>query len=298
MPPPFNIDNSSPAASSLVSAFPANEQLNRGIIEEWLTFISDPATGMLRASVVPPAFAAGTRMLFVQTAAPTGWTKDTTHNDKALRLVNGTVGTGGTVPFSTAFASKTVTGTTDGTIAGGTNSSTASTGTTNTTVPTGTLSSTVQGGSIGSTALAAAEMPSHVHTFSWAGSSVGGGNHTHQLTQPFYGAGGAASGRVVPALTSTGGTLVTFDTDASGTHTHVVNILGDTDSRGSGSGHTHTFSGNLHSHVFTGDAHSHTFTANTHSHTFTGNSHTHTFTGTAINLAVNYVDVIIAVKDA
>jgi hypothetical protein len=28
-----------------------------------------------------------------------------------------------------------------------------------------------------------------------------------------------------------------------------------------------------------------------------GGSHTHTFTGTAINLAVQYVDVIIATKD-
>ena len=40
-------------------------------------------------------FASGTKMLFQQTAAPTGWTKDTTHNDKALRITSGTVGTGG-----------------------------------------------------------------------------------------------------------------------------------------------------------------------------------------------------------
>lgn len=49
------------------------------------------------------SFPAGTRMLFQQTAAPTGWTKDATHNDKALRVVNGTVGTGGSVAFSTLF---------------------------------------------------------------------------------------------------------------------------------------------------------------------------------------------------
>ena len=45
----------------------------------------------------------GTRMLFQQTAAPTGWTKDTTHNDKALRVVSGTVSSGGSVAFSTLF---------------------------------------------------------------------------------------------------------------------------------------------------------------------------------------------------
>ena len=50
----------------------------------------------------------GTRMLFQQTAAPTGWTKDTTHNDKALRIVSGTASSGGTLSFSTVFG-KTVT---------------------------------------------------------------------------------------------------------------------------------------------------------------------------------------------
>lgn len=57
------------------------------------------------------AFPSGTLMLFQQTAAPTGWTKQTTHNDKALRVVSGTVGTGGTVAFSTAMANRTVSGT-------------------------------------------------------------------------------------------------------------------------------------------------------------------------------------------
>lgn len=49
-------------------------------------------------------FPSGTLMLFQQTAAPTGWTKQTTHNDKALRVVSGTASTGGTTAFTTAFA--------------------------------------------------------------------------------------------------------------------------------------------------------------------------------------------------
>jgi len=49
-------------------------------------------------------FSSGTKMLFQQTNAPVGWTKDTTHNDKALRVVTGAVGSGGTVAFSTVFA--------------------------------------------------------------------------------------------------------------------------------------------------------------------------------------------------
>jgi len=48
-------------------------------------------------------FAAGTLMIFQNSAAPTGWTKDTNFNDYALRLVNGNVTAGGVQPFSTAF---------------------------------------------------------------------------------------------------------------------------------------------------------------------------------------------------
>jgi len=62
-------------------------------------------------SVAIDAFPSGTKMLFQQSSAPTGWAKDTTHNDKALRVVNGTAGTGGSVAFETAFASQTPAGT-------------------------------------------------------------------------------------------------------------------------------------------------------------------------------------------
>lgn len=51
---------------------------------------------------------AGTRCLFQQTAAPTGWAKDTTHNNKALRIVSGTVSSGGSMDFTSAFTSRTV----------------------------------------------------------------------------------------------------------------------------------------------------------------------------------------------
>ena len=54
----------------------------------------------------------GTAMLFVQTAAPTGWTKSTTHNNKALRVVSGTASSGGSVDFTTAFSSQNVGNTT------------------------------------------------------------------------------------------------------------------------------------------------------------------------------------------
>jgi hypothetical protein len=59
--------------------------------------------------------AQGTVSVFFQAAAPTGWTKSTTHNDKALRVVSGTGGNfgfggvsgAGGLSFSTVFPSST-----------------------------------------------------------------------------------------------------------------------------------------------------------------------------------------------
>lgn len=53
---------------------------------------------------------AGTRMLFVQSTAPVGWTKVTTHNNAALRVVSGSAGSGGTINFTTAFSVRSVSG--------------------------------------------------------------------------------------------------------------------------------------------------------------------------------------------
>lgn len=49
-----------------------------------------------------PGFPSGTRMSFQQSTAPTGWTKDTTAsiNDAILRLVTGSVSSGGSVGYS------------------------------------------------------------------------------------------------------------------------------------------------------------------------------------------------------
>lgn len=55
------------------------------------------------ASSLVGVFASGTRTSFNQTAAPIGWTKDTTValNDSILRIVTGAVGSGGSTAFST-----------------------------------------------------------------------------------------------------------------------------------------------------------------------------------------------------
>lgn len=92
------------------------------------------------ASIVEfgPGFPSGTKMLFAQTAAPTGWTKDTTHNNKALRVVSGTAGAGGSVAFTTAFQNRTT-------------------------------SSVEAGGTVAAHTLTTAQIPSHDHSFSVSG---------------------------------------------------------------------------------------------------------------------------------
>jgi hypothetical protein len=73
-----------------------------------ITF-SDATTLSSKYGVLPQSTVA----IFYQASAPTGWTQDTAHNDKALRVVNGSgggFGFGGTsgvggIAFSSAFPS-------------------------------------------------------------------------------------------------------------------------------------------------------------------------------------------------
>lgn len=53
--------------------------------------------------------------VFRQSVAQTGWTKLTTINDYTLRVVSGTVGTGGSKSFSSTFTTITPSGTVSGT---------------------------------------------------------------------------------------------------------------------------------------------------------------------------------------
>lgn len=88
----------------------------------FLSLPADPVTNFETATkryvdtkagsiVQPPAFPAGTTIPFWQAAAPTGWTKVTTHTDKALRVVSGAGGgAGGTYAFSTVFTQTAVMG--------------------------------------------------------------------------------------------------------------------------------------------------------------------------------------------
>lgn len=134
-------------------------------------------------------FASGTAIVFGQTNAPSGWTKVLTNDNSALRVVTGSASTGGSVAFTTAFASQAVSG------------------------------------SFGNTTLATTEIASHTHTFPTGGEWAG--NNAR------YGTAFGRWGNWIPTSSATGG----------------------------------------------------------------GGSHNHSFSGTAINLAVQYVDVIVATKN-
>jgi len=98
-------------------------------------------------NAVAASFVSGTVMLFQQTAAPTGWTKGATHNDKALRIVTGSVSTGGSVAMSTALATPAI--------------------------------SASVGGTIDGHALSEAELPAHTHEVPTSSTSGTGGSAIH-----------------------------------------------------------------------------------------------------------------------
>jgi hypothetical protein len=99
------------AAQALADVTPAADRVPYFTSASAATVAPFTATGrsIVAAASASAALAllipAGTKMMFQQTSAPTGWTKDTTHNDKALRIVSGTVSSGGATAFTSVFGS-------------------------------------------------------------------------------------------------------------------------------------------------------------------------------------------------
>jgi len=105
------------------------------------------STNLTGCNSIPDFIAAGSLMFFQSTTAPTGWTKQTTHNDKALRVVTGTATPGGTSSFSSIFTTRSLFAT------------------------------------VGNTTLSTPQIPSHSHTMILLtgndGGMGGGFNHSH-----------------------------------------------------------------------------------------------------------------------
>jgi hypothetical protein len=71
----------------------------------FVTIVSNGANWLIKDH----AYGNAVLSLFQQTAAPSGWTKATSHNDKALRVVSGSASSGGTTAFSSVLAARTIT---------------------------------------------------------------------------------------------------------------------------------------------------------------------------------------------
>jgi hypothetical protein len=128
-----------------------------------------------------------TKKLFYQASAPTGWTQDTTHNNKKLRVVSGSGGGfGGSVSFTSAFPStaKSISVPISENLA----LITAVTG--NTTLTSGQIPEHTHDSLQGVTGGSGANPYSNAGTFVIAGStatggmveSVGGGSHSHPFS--------------------------------------------------------------------------------------------------------------------
>jgi hypothetical protein len=165
--------------------------------------ISDAGT-LKRIDASYITFASGTSMLFRQTAAPTGWTKNTSFDNHCLKVETGTATSGGTVDFSTFLADVLT----------------------------------------GSTAISEAQMPSHTHTgpsHTHTGTTDSDGSHNHNYK---VATGDSSSGAIQNATNNGAFGATYGLLQAGGAHTHTFTTAGDgtgaTGSKGSDSGHTHS----------------------------------------------------------
>jgi microcystin-dependent protein len=137
---------------------------------------------------------AGSLMLFQQSSAPTGWTKATAHDNKALRVVTGSASSGGSNTFAAAFNNnQTVSGTTSST------------------------SVTITGSTAAHT-LTISEMPAHTHTEG----SINEFGTTSSTSTGTRNTGNASPGNQFETQSTGGGGSHSHDvgTLAGGSHTH------------------------------------------------------------------------------
>jgi len=170
----------------------------------------------------------GTKQLFVQTSAPTGWTKETSsHDESAIRVTTGNASSGGSVDFTTLF-----TGTVGGTVA------------------------TSVSGTVAGRQLTVGQIPNHQH-YAFHASNVSGGTQSSLSANTYAARGSGFAGG-------------SFD------EKYAIGATGSAANVGLTSGAIGA-SGSSHDHGWSGTATS----------TFSNGN----------DLAVKYVDVIIATKD-
>jgi microcystin-dependent protein len=152
-------------------------------------------------------FPAGTRMLFQQSAAPTGWTKDVSQNNKALRVTSGNVTTGGNLSFTDAFASRGISG------------------------------------SVANHTLTVAQMPVHSHGFSDPGHSHGINDPGHTHRSPWNAKSNSSKGDGGNSEIVTGNVRNTTSS-TTGISVRTAFTGASIGNQGGNGAHNHGFSGN------------------------------------------------------
>ena len=211
-----------------------------------------PAVSGANLTGVQP-FPSGTKMIFQQTSAPTGWTKITSDvENRALRVTSGTAGSGGSNAFTNTLADRSITANSANTTQGGNIS----------------VGNTTQGGNI-SVSVANANTSGTVN------------NHTLSTSQ-------------MPSHSHSAAAVAPWNTGSFGPGTPSLAQNGNTGNTGGGGSHSHGFSGSSHSHNananFSGSSHN-------HNASFSGSAHNHSITVSNLDMAVQYIDVIVASKD-
>lgn len=144
-----------------------------------------------------------TAALFAQTSAPTGWTKSATHNNKALRVVTGSVSSGGATAFTSVFGA---------------------------------------GKTTGSYTLTTPDIPAHTHgSGTLGGTTSSNGAHTHDYEDE--GVNTVSNIQSGGGSTVANDATDSKTTDSNGAHTHTITLsTGASGSAGGGGGHSHTLS--------------------------------------------------------
>lgn len=144
-----------------------------------------------------PIFSSGTKTIFQQTSAPTGWTKDTTNYDNhCLRVVSGSASSGGNVNFTSTFSSNPFT---------------------NSSFPVST--------GFGATTLTKPNIPPHQHTVAPA-IYAALGESSNPGTSAIAPSPTSPAGRDLPTTTNVNGldSLAASPAQGAGSHTHPFSI--------------------------------------------------------------------------
>jgi len=159
----------------------------------------------------PDSFPSGTRLLFQNSTAPTGWTDvSAAYDQSTIRITGGAFNTSvqGSVNFTSAFTSRAITGVADDHI------------------------------------LTTAQIPAHVHYVNITTASNGDHSHSAGTLSFLHQLDNAPSGSAVQSMVPSGridrNQPISGNTAVAGAHTHAVQ--GNTQSTGGATAHSHTLS--------------------------------------------------------